>query len=132
VQFETARRTQPAINLSALIDVVFILVIFIVLAASFDRVRALDVTLPTAHASAAPEVEGLQVFVAQDGTIRVDGDVTARDGLRARLSDLRETHRSMVILADGSVSFERAVWVLGEAAAAGFTDVSIATRGEPL
>jgi biopolymer transport protein ExbD len=130
MQFESYRRSQPTINLSALIDVVFILVIFIVLAASFDKVRALEVTLPSARAASAPQAEALQVVVASDGSVKVAGVATDRDRLRGHLAELRGVHDTMVILSDGAVPFERAVWVLGEAGAAGFTDVSIATRQE--
>jgi biopolymer transport protein ExbD len=129
--FESHRRPAPTINLSALIDVVFILVIFIVLAANFDRIRNLDVTLPEAEAASLAQAESMSITVRADGSLEVDDAPVHADELRQRLTERGVPGEPVIIFADGDVAFERAVWVLGEASAAGFSNVSIATRQPP-
>jgi biopolymer transport protein ExbD len=128
MNFDSYRRPAPTINLSALIDVVFILVIFVVLAANFDRIRNLDVTLPEAEAAGLAEAETLAITIRSDGAIELDDVPIHRDELRDQLAARGEPGDPITIFADGDVAFERAVWVLGEASAAGFPNVSIATR----
>lgn len=128
MEFESFRRPTPTINLSALIDVVFILVIFIVLAANFDRIRNLEVMLPEAEAGASAPAESLAITIRSDGSIEIDEDEVAADDVQDHLAARGTPGDPVIIFADGDVAFERAVWVLGEASAAGFQNVSIATR----
>jgi biopolymer transport protein ExbD len=128
MQFESHRRPAPTINLSALIDVVFILVIFVVLAANFDRIRNLDVTLPEAEAASLAQAESTSITIRSDGSLAIDDAPVSDEDLRERLAERGDPSEPVIIFADGDVAFERAVWVLGEASSAGFSNVSIATR----
>lgn len=130
IEFETGRREQPQINLSALIDIVFILVIFIVLAANFQRIQGIEVDLPNAAPTDDTPSESIVVTIDQSGTVRVGTDVVALDALQARLQNDRATRDSIVIRAAATVDFEVAVKVLSSARRAGFEGVSIATEGE--
>ncbi|MEL6188264.1 MAG: biopolymer transporter ExbD [Myxococcota bacterium] len=127
MDLEGRRHETPSINLSALIDVVFILVIFVVLAANFQRLKGIDVELPEAEADGAVNAEALTVTVPRTGDIMVDNALVPFEGLRAALVRLRSTRDSLVLKSDGAAAFERAVQVLAEARAAGFEAVSIAT-----
>lgn len=123
------RRRAPQVDLTSLIDVVFILVIFVVLAASFQRMRVLDVTLPEARTGAAVEApEVVEVAVGADGRLRVDGVAVALDGLEAHLNEVRGARRQVVLQLDAAAPSGRAVRVLGEVRAAGFDSVSIAAE----
>lgn len=127
MELERRRRGTPSINLSALIDVVFILVIFVVLAANFQRLKGIDVDLPEAEASGAVEAKALTVTVSLSGDIEVDATPVAFAKLREALILRRKSQDRMVLKSDGGAAFERAVQVLAEARAAGFEAVSIAT-----
>ena len=126
-ELEPRRRPLPQINLSALIDIAFILVIFIVLAASFQRVRSLDVDLPRADGRTVPPEEALVVRIPREGPLEVGDARVPIDELAAAFADARATHGSVVLMADRDADVERAVRVLGDAQAAGFQSVSIAT-----
>lgn len=128
MEFPRPRRNSPSINLSALIDIIFILVIFVVLAANFDRLQELEVNLPSAEGSRDATSEALVVTVPKDGPFKVGEEEVEESELLARLRDLRKDNESLVIAADGTVELERAVKVLGEASKAGFSMVSIATQ----
>ena len=127
--FEVPRRMTPSINLSALIDIAFILVIFVVLAANFDRIRSLSVKLPEARASASRDKQALPVQIPPQGPLRVGDQTVALSEVGAVLRRLRPQYQSVAILADKAAAVQRAVRVLSEARAAGFASVGFATRG---
>ena len=132
VQFESYRRRTPAINLSALVDVLFILIVFVMLAASFDRVGALDVEVPRAESVSPTMPEAVQLVVPRQGPMRLDGTPVDLAELGPRLLVARETRSALLLVADGELPLARAVAILSHAAEAGFTNVSIAARGELL
>ncbi len=128
IDFREVEEYQPRVNLSALIDVAFILVIFIVLAASFRQERDIEVDLPKTDAVQPAHVEGLQVVVRADGSIRVDGREVPRAEVRTTLSQLRGKHRSVMLSVDRAAAAQAAVEALADAQAAGFESVAIATQ----
>lgn len=128
MEFPSYRRAAPEINLSALIDIIFILVIFVVLAANFNRLQELEVNLPSAEGTSEADGKALVVTVPKDGPYKVGDEEVSEAELPIRLKALRKDNESLVIAADGAVELERAVKVLGEASKAGFSMVSIATQ----
>jgi biopolymer transport protein ExbD len=68
----TPRRRIRALNLTPLIDVLFILIIFFMLTTSFMRIESMELILPSATQKSAP--------AATDGVVRLylspNGDVT--------------------------------------------------------
>lgn len=136
MRLETSRRQVPTINVSALVDVVFTLLIFLLLAATFSRVGKLDVALPEADSESIAGGEGLIVVVPRQGPVEIEGVEVEDEGLLAALNEQREAHESLLLVADGAVALERAVKVLDTAGRAGFFAISIATRppdrGAPL
>lgn len=132
MQFESFRRETPTINISALMDVVFILLIFVVLSANFDRLQALNVVLPSAANSSESTPEAVILTMTPDGKILVFDQEVAAESLSQHLKSLRTRHENLLLVSDGSVPLDRAVKIFDEAASAGFTSVSIATqRGTP-
>lgn len=129
MELHTRRREAPQVNLTALIDVIFILVIFVVLAASFTRLRALDVELPEAEASAAAPQDGLTVELPAAGPLRLAGRPVALEGLAAALAAAGGgPTQPVLLLVDTHAEAGRAVAVLGALRAAGYLTVSIAAR----
>lgn len=129
-ELESRRRPSPDINLSALIDIAFILVIFIVLGATFQRVRAVDVDLPSAAAQSDPDPEGLVVTVPREGPVYFGDEEVDEDALDAALASARERYTAIVLLADRDAAIERAVNLLVKAQRHGFAAVSIATQSK--
>lgn len=134
MRFESYQRRQPTINLTSLIDVLFILVVFVMLAASFDDVRGLDVALPGASSEDAHSQErAIVLMVPAAGPMRIQGTAIADHELETRLRALRQERASsepvLILAADRSISLDRATGILDAASRAGFSAVSIATRG---
>ena len=131
MELEGRKNKPPEINLSALIDIVFILLIFVVLAANFQRLKGVRVDLPEAEASGTIDDRFLTVTVPVNGPIQLEDIEVSLDMLREEFAHQRERYEGLVLKADGAAAFERAVKVLAEAQLAGFDAVSIATISAP-
>lgn len=129
MEFDSYKRETPTINISALIDVVFILLIFVVLAANFDRIREMNVALPTAEEVAESTEDPLVLVVPDEGPAKID-DEPIDDDLRSELEAYSADYDILVLVGDGAVDLQRTVDIFDSAAAAGFESVSIATRQE--
>ena len=127
LDFDDQRPAPPAINISALIDIAFILVIFIVLGATFQRKEAVKVDLPSTEGPAKPNPESLVVTVPETGPIFVGDAAVAEEDLAGALRAARKTHESILLKADRQTAVERALTVLAKAQQQGFAAVSFAT-----
>ena len=130
------RREDPEVNLTPLIDVVFLLLIFFMVSTSFINEASLSLTLPTAAstptADAGPAVE---VTVGADGRYFFGGNElvnTGRAALRHALLEAagEDTTRTLVVRADARAPHQAVVTVLDVAGRAGFAQVSIVTAQE--
>ena len=129
MQFESFKREEPRINVSALIDVVFILLIFVVLAANFDRIREMNVVLPSAEQTNPKSQDSLVLTIPLEGELLLGDDPVAEKDLDMALRQQREDFEVLLLVSDGRVDLERVVGIFDKASAAGFQSVSIATRG---
>jgi len=119
-------RRRPLISLTPLIDVVFILLVFFMLASSFLDWRAIELDAP-AQAAASASMEGaLLVEVRPDG-LRLSGETVSLDALAERVAarlEAKPDQRVLVKPAAG-VSLQEAVQVLDRLAAAGAAELSL-------
>lgn len=127
------RREEPEVNLTSLIDVVFLLLIFFMVSTSFIREASLSLQLPTASSAAVPmEAEPVEITVGADGRYFFGSDElvnTTPATLRRALLDAAggDTGRVVVVRADARASHQSVVTVIDAAGRAGFAEVSIVT-----
>jgi len=126
-ELERPHRAEPTINLSALIDVVFILMIFVILGATFDRMRAIGVDLPESTATEQAPETPVVVRVTAGDELFLDDTPLDFEGLVPALKKARAKSESLVVQADARVPVQRAVDLLDAARSAGFVDASIST-----
>lgn len=126
--FEAPPRPKPTIGLTPLIDVVFILLIFVVLAANFDRLRGLKVDLPEASSNYKPKVKSLVLSISAKGVYQINKESVPKAALLGKLRSLRKKHSILLLRADGKAALQHAVRVLDFAALLKFESVSIATK----
>lgn len=121
-------RPEPTLNLSPLIDVIFILLIFVVLVARFVDQERLDVTLPSAEAGRPAEMEALMISMTAEGEVWIDGVQVPRESLDDTFERHRRGYRRAVLVADREAQLQHAVDVISSAKLAGFDGVSLATE----
>jgi len=128
VRIPVRERVSPRLNLSPLIDVIFILLIFVVLVARFVDQERLDVTVPSADAGRPAEIDALLITVTQGGLIAVEDELVSEEQLLSVLERARGRYGRAVVVADATVDLQAAVDVISSAKLAGFEAVAVATR----
>lgn len=123
---------DPEINLTSLIDVVFLLLIFFMVTTTFVPEAGLRLELPEASTESATATdEPLEVVVDAADRAYLDGRPLGAepDALRAALSAaVDDAGGGLRIRADGRASHQAVVAVMDAAAAVGFERVDIVTR----
>ena len=136
MKFRQVRRELPALNLTPLIDIVFLLLIFFMVTTSFSRETRLLVSLPEASGSAENAVESIEVLVDREGGYAINGRrlVNAEVDSLVRGLELEsggDVSLLVVLVADAEVQHQSVVSAMEAIGRAGFTSLSIATR-EPI
>ena len=116
--------------MSALIDVVFLLLIFFAVSTTFLESTGLDLELPSAETSAAPESRDVTVWIGEEGNLRFDGRDLQLADLEADLkAALEQAERKfVVIMADRNARLEHVVQVMDLARKSGAVGLTIASR----
>ena len=139
MKFRTSNRDSPEVNLTALIDVVFLLLIFFMVSTTFEWRTELGIELPEASArESARDDPVVDVVIDAAGGIEVEGrrldDPTTR-GLRQALARAARGLDSprVVIGADAQTPHQSVVTVMDAARLAGLYRLTFAARrsGEP-
>lgn len=134
MKFGRIKKDHVEVNLTPLIDVVFLLLIFFMVSTTFTRETRLSVELPEATGVAAlSTAKMIEVSIAADGTYVVNGERLARsdrDTLRTVLLPLSQqgTELPFVIIADASATHQAVVTVMDVAGRLGFANLSITTQ----
>ena len=119
---KAARDDEP--DLTPLIDMVFILLIFFILAASF-AVRGIDLDLPPAHSGQALSGRVVEIRLLRDGSFLCEGIPVARTDIRVR--DFRARPGQLVLKAAPDAPVEALVFIVDEVRMQGGEKLLIAT-----
>jgi biopolymer transport protein ExbD len=124
---------SPALNLTSMIDVLFLLIIFFMVATKFDEMeRNIEVAVPeVAQAGeATPPARSMVVSVLADGRVELDGASLSLVELTSRLAAARTplTEPTVIIRGDASCPFQHVASALGACQQAGISDLGITVR----
>lgn len=123
---DSVRPRRTLIRLTPLIDVVFILVVFFMLASSFSDWRAIDLTMRGGTAADAPMVGTLLLEIRRDG-LRLSGESVSIDDLGTEVARRAAARPSLRVLVrpDQGVSLQEAVRALDRLAGTGASGISL-------
>ena len=132
-------RRQPVqevnVNLTPLIDVVFLLLIFFMVSTTFTKESRLEVDLPEADAvtTAVKERREISIEISQTGVYAISGQVLPGNSLEVVKAALErasggDINRPVVLIADAKTPHESVVVAMEAAGELGFSKLSIATR----
>ena len=131
LQQRLAGRDETRIDLSPLIDIVFILLIFFIVSTVFIKESGVEVDKPRAVAAEQLEKQVVILAITRSGDVVHAGATIGVSGVRATLLPLlREQSRPVVVQADASVPTELLVKVIDQAKLAGASVVHIAAVTE--
>ncbi len=130
MQFLPRRKARPTIDLSPLVDVVFLLIIFFTVSTTFREGTGLPITLPNAGSATTQPSGPVEVSIGAGGRIEVGGRVfesveAAAPTIESELATA--SPRRVVIRGDRQVAYESIVAVLDLARSLEAEGVTLAT-----
>jgi biopolymer transport protein ExbD len=139
VKLSLRQRTQPEVNLTSLIDVVLLLLVFFMVSTSFVKQSQITIRLPEAESTAiVQEVpDQIDIMITEAGTYLVNG----RELINNRAETIRNalqkvsTGRNdipLTISADANARHQDVVTAMDVAGRLGFNQISIATVNDPV
>lgn len=133
MNFRTRPRDDLDINITPLIDVVFILLIFFMVSTTFQKSAELQVQLPESTATPADDVPvSIEVVINAQGQFFLNGRELVNNQLatvRAAMQSIAEgkTELPVVVRADARTPHQAVVTAMDAASQLGLTRLSIAT-----
>jgi biopolymer transport protein ExbD len=104
MKLTTSTRRKVTLNLTSLIDVLFILIIFFAVSSTFLEQPGIELKLPEAESSEVHPTQKVVIYVDQEGNIFLNDDPIKLDALPEAVGSLisAQTEKSVVLSADGS------------------------------
>lgn len=117
------------VNMSPLIDCVFLLLIFFIVTTVFVEETGVEVDKPQAASAADLEKQSVMIAIQADGRLVFGGREIAMQSLRGLVKrQLKTPETPVILLADGSVPTRLLVEVMDECKLAGAKKVSVAAE----
>ncbi len=127
LQQRVAQQTQ-SIDLSPLLDVVFILLIFFIVTTVFVKETGVEVKKPQAMSASDLEKKSILIAITNEGSVMYGGQDIGVAGVKPTVSQLLAQQAMPVILqVDQDVLTKTLVAVMDQAKLAGATSVNLAT-----
>jgi|TARA_B110000285_G_C14829395_1_gene470182 biopolymer transport protein ExbD len=134
LKFKRAIREELAINMTPLIDVVFLLLIFFMVTTTFSRETRLLVNLPEANAEVAESDLGqIEILVARDGSFSINGRGLVNASIETLVQGLEvesggDHSLPILLIADAEATHQSVVTAMDGIGQSGFTRLNIATQ----
>ena len=135
MNFRKGMSDDVEVNLTPLIDVVFLLLIFFMVTTTFDKDAKININLPTTtNAMATPPKMPLEVIIDANGKFFVDGREVLNNkpetlfrAMTQALNERGEKTPPLVISADSNTNYQAVVTAMDIAGRLGMTNFSMAT-----
>ena len=130
-----AAREEVFLNLTSLIDVIFVLLLFFVVTTTFSRPSQLKIDLPEASSSQAAqqsELKQLEVLVSADGQYEVNGQLLLNSDLESLMAALQresegDSSLPLTLSADATTPQQAIITAMDAAGKLGFAHLRITT-----
>ena len=128
----TRRDASQDIDISPLIDMVFILLIFFMVSTTFVKDMKLDLERPSASSSSRASTKAIRIYVDSDAVIYMDGNPVKAYMLQSRVREQIQGGKSdsILVIVDSNVPSEKLIEVVDQCRLAGAADVGVATEQE--
>ncbi len=132
MRYRERENTNQEINISPLIDMVFILLIFFMVSATFVKDMNLEIQRPKASSATPASSKAIRVYIDSNGDTFLDDQAVRTWAIQSRLRDMLRlsTSRSVLVVTDEKVSARKLVEVVDQCRLAGAQDVGVVTETE--
>jgi biopolymer transport protein ExbD len=133
MQFKRQERSKLTVDITPLIDVVFLLLIFFMVSTTFTEKTELTIDLPEAKGQVQMQAaDAVEVIIDAEGKYAVNGQRLMNDDfdtLKSAISQIAQqnTKRPFLITADANASHQSVVKVMDAAGQLGLINLSITT-----
>lgn len=137
MNFKKQNREDPSVNLTPLIDVVFLLLIFFMVSTTFQKDNHITLTLPKAdNTQRQTKVDNIYISVSSSGEYGVNSRALVKNDaatLSLAIENLNISDKTtpVIIAADANTTHQSVITVMDVASRLGFSKVSIATTENP-
>ncbi len=132
MRFRERTDNEQRVDISPLIDMVFILLIFFMVSTTFVKDMKLDLNRPSASTATAASTKAIRLYIDNTGDVYLDGQPVRVWVIQSRVRDLLASSASgsVLVMTDDQVPAGRLVEVVDQARRAGAQDVGVATVAE--
>jgi biopolymer transport protein ExbD len=132
MKFLRRKEIKADMDISPLIDCVFILLIFFMVSTTFVKDLKIDLDRPSASSAKRASTKAIRVHVDRSGGIYFEGVPVKPWMLQTRVRDLLKSSpsRPVLIVTDRKVPADRLIEVVDQCRLAGAKDVGVATEKE--
>jgi len=132
MRYKERDSTEQEINISPLIDIVFILLIFFMVSATFVKDYDLDINRPKASSSTASSSKAIRVHIDSSGDVFMDGQPVRswviQNYVREKLGNSSDS--TVLVVADEGVAAGKLIEVVDQCRMAGAANVGVVTEQE--
>ena len=129
-------RDEPEINLIPFIDVLLVIIIFLMMTTTYNKISGIEIDLPTAATSNQTPPNEIVVSVSASGVVVVDGERLSRPGVDSVAAALKQAAQrkgaakppTVSINADAKATHQSVIDVMQAAHQADLSQISFATR----
>lgn len=132
MKFRRRQTEEQQIDISPLIDMVFILLIFFMVSTTFVKDMKLDLERPGAASASRASTKSVRVYIDAAANVYLDGNPVRSYMLQSRVRELIRSGASdeVLVIVDRRVPAERLVEVVDQCKLGGASSVGVATEQE--
>jgi biopolymer transport protein ExbD len=132
VRLRRKEQTVNNIDVSPLIDMVFILLIFFMVTTTFVKDMKLDLDRPTAASASLLDEKVIRVYIDNNREVFIDNQPIKVWAIQSKLRDLlrSSTSKAVLVVSDTDIPVESLIDVIDECKLSGAKDVAVSTTKE--
>ena len=132
MQLLTKQRRKVIINITSLIDVLFLLLIFFMVSSTFLEQPGMKLELPETKSQTQEKIKNFVLEMTADEQIILNGEKVTFDNLEQHFTELLPTveEKTLILKADKHVAHGKVVKVMDIAKLSGLEKIVIATKVE--
>lgn len=132
MRYRPKKQNVENVDVSPLIDMVFILLIFFMVTTTFVKDMKLDLNRPSAASASKADSKVVRVYIDNTGEVYIDNQPVKVWAIQSKLRDLlrTSTEKSVLVISDSTIPVDTLIDVVDECRMSGAKDVAVSTSKE--
>ena len=132
MRFKAKKQDVDTIDVSPLIDMVFILLIFFMVTTTFVKDMKLDINRPSASSASKSNSKVIRVYIDNTAEVYIDNQPVKIWAIQSKLRGMLRgsADKSVLVITDSTIAVEKLIDVVDECRMSGAKDVAVSTTKE--